>query len=48
MPYPNKSRGCTPEEPDEGRLQVRFCEEAHSNLRANTPIEGGTMSPTRR
>ncbi|KAF5431142.1 hypothetical protein C5S36_11260 [Candidatus Methanophagaceae archaeon] len=24
-------RGCTPEEPDEGKLQVRFCEGAHSN-----------------
>nr|QNO57946.1 hypothetical protein LHHCGPCL_00011 [Methanosarcinales archaeon ANME-1 ERB7] len=34
-------RGCTPEEPDEGKLQVRFCEGAHSNLGANTPIEGG-------
>ena len=41
MPYPNKSRGCTPEEPDEGKLQVQFCEEAHSNLGANTPTEGG-------
>jgi hypothetical protein len=26
MPYPNKRRGCTPEEPDEGKPQVRFCE----------------------
>jgi hypothetical protein len=34
-------RGCTPEEPDEGRLQVRFCEGAHGNLGANTPIGGG-------
>jgi hypothetical protein len=41
MPYPNKRRGCTPEEPDEGKLQVRFCEGAHSNLGANTPIGGG-------
>ncbi len=29
-------RGCTPEEPDEGKLQVRFCEGAHSNLGAIT------------
>jgi hypothetical protein len=41
MPYPNKRRGCTPEEPDEGKLQVWFCEGAHSNLGANTPIGGG-------
>jgi len=41
MPYPNKSRGCTPEELDEEKLQVRFCEGAHSNLGANTPTEGG-------
>jgi hypothetical protein len=34
-------RGCTPEEPDEGKLQVRFCEGAHSYLGANTPISGG-------
>jgi len=34
-------RGCTPEEPDEGKPQVRFCERAHSNLGANTPIGGG-------
>ena len=34
-------RGCTPEEPDEGKPQVRFCEGAHSNLGANTPIGGG-------
>lgn len=34
-------RGCTPEEPDEGKLQVRFCEGAHGNLGANTPIGGG-------
>ena len=33
-------RGCTPEEPDEGKLQVRFCEGAHSNRGANTPIGG--------
>ena len=29
------------EEPDEGKRQVRFCEGAHSNLGANTPIRGG-------
>ena len=34
-------RGCTPEEPDEGTPQVLFCEGAHSDLGANTPIEGG-------
>jgi hypothetical protein len=28
----SKCRGCTPEEPDEGKPQVRFCEGAHSNL----------------
>ena len=33
----SKCRGCTPEEPDEGKPQVRFCEGAHSNLGANTP-----------
>jgi hypothetical protein len=31
----------TPEEPDEGKPQVRFCEGAHSDLGANTPTEGG-------
>jgi len=36
-----QNRGCTPEEPDEGKLQVRFCEGAHSNRGANTPIGGG-------
>ena len=41
MPYPNKSRGCAPEEPDEGKLHLRFCEGAHSYLRANTPTVGG-------
>jgi hypothetical protein len=40
MPYPNKSRGCTPEEPDEEKLHVRFCEGAHSNRGANTLKEG--------
>jgi hypothetical protein len=35
------NRGCTPEEPDEGKPQVRFCEGAHSNPGANTPIGGG-------
>jgi len=34
-------RGCTPEEPDDGKLQVLFCEGAHSNRGANTPIGGG-------
>ncbi len=34
-------RGCTPEEPDEGKLQVLFCKGAHSDLGANTPIRGG-------
>ena len=33
-------RGCTPEEPDEGKLQVRFCEGAHSNLGAITSKKG--------
>jgi hypothetical protein len=28
-------------EPGEGKLQVRFCEWAHSNLGANIPTEGG-------
>ncbi|MCW3134681.1 MAG: group II intron reverse transcriptase/maturase [Methanophagales archaeon] len=37
----SKRRGCIPEEPDEGKPQVRFCEGAHSNLRAKTPIGGG-------
>jgi hypothetical protein len=37
----SKCRGCTPEEPDEGKPQVRFCEGAHSNLGANTPSGGG-------
>jgi hypothetical protein len=36
-----KGRGCVPEEPDEGKPQVRFCEGAHSNLGANTPSGGG-------
>jgi len=30
-------RRCTPEDPDEGKPQVRFCEGAHSTLGANTP-----------
>ena len=34
-------RGCTPEEPDEGKPQVRFCEGAHGNLGANTLVGGG-------
>jgi hypothetical protein len=34
-------RGCTPEEPEEGKPQVLFCEGALSNLGANTPLEGG-------
>ena len=34
-------RGCIPEEPDEGKPQVRFGEGAHSNLGANTLIGGG-------
>jgi len=37
----SKRSGCTPEEPDEGRHQVLFCEEAHSNSRAITPMGGG-------
>jgi hypothetical protein len=45
MPYPNKRRGCTPEELDEGKLQVLFCEGAHSNLGANTPVGGGMYEP---
>jgi RNA-directed DNA polymerase len=37
----SKRRGCTLEEPDEGKPHVRFCEGAHSNLGANTPTGGG-------
>jgi RNA-directed DNA polymerase len=37
----SKRRGCIPEEPDEGKPQVRFCEGAHSNSGAITPIGGG-------
>jgi RNA-directed DNA polymerase len=37
----SKRRGGTPEEPDEGKPHVRFCEGAHSNLGANTPTGGG-------
>lgn len=33
-------RGCASEEPDEGNLQVRFCEGAHSNLGAIILIKG--------
>ena len=36
-----KRRGCAPEEPDEGKTQVRFCEGAHSYLGANAPTGGG-------
>jgi hypothetical protein len=36
----SKRRGCTPEEPDEGKPQVRFCEGAHSSLGAITPLGG--------
>jgi len=36
-----KRRGGAPEEPDEGKPHVRFCEGAHGNLGANTPIGGG-------
>jgi hypothetical protein len=36
-----KRRGCIPEEPDEGKPQVRFCEGTHSYLGANSPIGGG-------
>ena len=36
-----KRRGCVLEEQDEVKLQVLFCEGAHSNLRANTPIGDG-------
>jgi hypothetical protein len=39
----SKRRGYTPEEPDEGKPQVLFCEGAHSNLGANTPIVGGGL-----
>jgi hypothetical protein len=35
-----KRRGCIPEEPDEGKPQVRFCEGAHGNPGTNTPIGG--------
>jgi hypothetical protein len=34
-------RGYIPEEPDEGKPQVLFCEGAHSYLGANTPTGGG-------
>jgi len=34
--YTKTHRGCASEEPDEGNLQVRFCEGAHSNLGAIT------------
>jgi hypothetical protein len=36
-----KGRGCVPEEQDEVKPQVLFCEGAHSNLGANTPIGDG-------
>jgi len=36
-----KHRGCVPEEPAEGKLQVRFCEGAHSSPGANTLSVGG-------
>ena len=36
----SKRRGCTPEEPDEGKPHVRFCEGAHSHLGATTPTGG--------
>ena len=36
----SKRRGCAPEEPDEGKLHVRFCEGAHSSLGAITPLGG--------
>jgi hypothetical protein len=36
----SKRRGCIPEEPDEGKPQVRFCEGAHSSLRAITQLGG--------
>ena len=36
----SRRRGCTPEEPDEGKLHVRFCEGAHSSLGAITPSGG--------
>ena len=36
----SKRRGCAPEEPDEGKLHVRFCEGAHSHLGASTPTRG--------
>jgi hypothetical protein len=35
------------QKPDEGNLQVRFCEVAHSNLGAITPKKRCAMSPTR-
>jgi RNA-directed DNA polymerase len=38
----SKRRGCTPEELDEGKPQVWFCEGAHSNPGAITPIGGGS------
>ena len=36
----SKRRGCAPEEPDEGKPHVRFCEGAHSHLGASTPPGG--------
>jgi hypothetical protein len=38
--YTKTHRGCASEEPDEGNLQVRFCEGAHSNLGAITSTKG--------
>jgi hypothetical protein len=38
--YTKTHRGCASEEPDEGNLQVRFCEGAHSNLGAITSSKG--------
>jgi hypothetical protein len=40
MTYTTKVGG-SPEEPDEGKPQVRFCEGAHSNPGAITPKRGG-------
>jgi hypothetical protein len=36
-----RCRGSTPEEPDEGKPQVRFCEGAHSHFGAITPTRSG-------
>jgi hypothetical protein len=41
--YLINDRAVSSEEPDEGKLQVRFCEGAHSNLGAITPVGGALL-----